>query len=112
MAKIIDHLMELAQYARQKINNHPRLKLLSSQYLNNCFQVLPLDPHKNPNQFTLKVRTHLVQSGKALVNFVQRPDGLTFLRLVNANNQTSEKDLDHFFLELNKSITSIDKLEY
>ncbi len=112
MAKIIDHLMELAQYAQQKINNHPRLKLLSSQYLNNCFQVLPLDQHKNPNQFTLKVRTHLVQSGKALVNFVQRPDGLTFLRLVNANNQTSEKDLDHFFLELNKSITSIDKLEY
>ncbi len=108
MGAIVEHLMELSQYARRKIDEHPRLKLLSSEYLNNCFQVTPKTPETDTNHFTLKVRTHLVQSGKALVNFVQRPNGETFFRLVNANNQTTQESLDQLFQEIDKSIAFVD----
>lgn len=104
MEQLFDHLMELSQYAREKIDKHPRLKLISSQYLNNCFQIIPSTPHTDINEYTLRVRTHLVRKGQALVNFVQRPDGMVYLRLVNANNLTKKTDLDQFFAILNDTI--------
>lgn len=112
MGLIIDHLLELSQYARQKIDKHPRLTLLSSQYLNNCFQVLPPGPGVDINHFTLQVRSHLVREGRALVNFVQRPDGKTFFRLVTPNNETTQDSLDQLFEEITKSITSVEELKH
>ena len=110
LAKIIDHLFELSSYAKSKIEKNPRLKMISSQYLNNCFQVLPPNEFMDINQFTLKVRTHLVQSGKALVNYVELPNKTIFFRLVAANNQTTTADLDRLFHEINLSIGVIDKI--
>ncbi len=109
MAKIIDHLFDLSSYAKTQIENHPRLKLISSQFLNNCFQVIPPNEFMDINQFTLKVRTHLVQSGKALVNYVELPNKTIFFRLVAANNQTTKVDLDRLFNEISHSMTIIDK---
>lgn len=110
LAKIIDHLFELSSYAKTKIENNPRLKMISSQYLNNCFQVVPPNEFMDINQFTLKVRTHLVQSGKALVNYVELPNKTIFFRLVAANNQTTVTDLDRLFQEIDLSIHAIDKI--
>ena len=107
---MIDHLFDLSTYAKQIIQTHPRLKLISSQYLNNCFQILPPNEFMDVNQFTLKVRTHLVQRGMALVNYVELPNKTIFFRLVSANNQTTREDLDHLFEEIALSITAIDKI--
>lgn len=110
MGEIIDHLFDLAAYAKERIEKHPRLKLVSSQYLNNCFQVIPLKEHVDINQFTLKVRTHLVQRGKVLVNYAERPDKTIFFRLVSANNQTKKSDIDHLMSELDLSIEALDQI--
>jgi len=110
LGKMIDHLFDLSTYAKQIIQTHPRLKLISSQYLNNCFQILPPNEFMDVNQFTLKVRTHLVQRGMALVNYVELPNKTIFFRLVSANNQTTREDLDHLFEEIALSITAIDKI--
>ncbi len=110
MAKIIDHLFDLASYAKNKIEDHPRFKLISSQFLNNCFQILPPNEFIDLNQYTLKVRTNLVQRGKALVNYVELPNKTIFFRLVAANNQTTREDLDHLFEEIQVSMTLVDKI--
>ena len=110
MAKIIDHLFDLASYAKNKIETHSRFKLISSQYLNNCFQILPPNEFIDINQYTLKVRTNLVQRGKALVNYVELPNKTIFFRLVAANNQTTREDIDHLFKEIQESMTLVDKI--
>jgi glutamate/tyrosine decarboxylase-like PLP-dependent enzyme len=110
MAKIIDHLFELSAYTKEKIESNPRFKLISSQYLNNCFQILPPNELVDINQYTLKVRTHLVQNGRALVNYVELPNKTIFFRVVAANNQTKKEDLDVLFNEINKSIQAIDAI--
>ncbi len=110
MAQIIDHLFEISDYAKNKIESHPRFKLVSSQYLNNCFQILPPNEFIDINQYTLKVRTNLVQRGKALVNYVEQPNKTIFFRLVAANNQTTLMDIDHLFEEIQESMTIVDKI--
>jgi glutamate/tyrosine decarboxylase-like PLP-dependent enzyme len=110
MAKIIDHLFDLASYAKNKIETHSRFKLISSQYLNNCFQILPPNEFIDINQYTLKVRTNLVQRGKALVNYVELPNKTIFFRLVAANNQTTREDIDHLFKEIQESMELVDKI--
>lgn len=110
MAAIIDHLFDVADYSKNTISTHPRMKLLSSKYLNNCFQITPPSDQVDINQFTLKVRTHLVQNGKALVNYVQKPEGLCFFRLVAANNQTTRADIDRLIKEIEASISAIDAI--
>ena len=110
LEEIIDHLFDLSAYAQKKVSENSRLKLLSAQYLNVCFQVNPLKEIVDINQFTLKVRTHMVQRGKALVNYVQKPDGSAFFRLVAANNQTTVEDLDRLFQEMMISVEAMDKI--
>lgn len=110
MGDIIDHLFNLSLYAKERIEAHPRLRLVSSQYLNNCFQVKPLKDFIDINQFTLKVRTHLVQTGKALVNYAERSDGTLFFRLVMSNNQTTIQDLDNLIKALDESIEAMDSI--
>lgn len=110
MGDIIDHLFDLSEYAKKKIEEHPRLKMISSQFLNNCFQVRPTKDLIDINQFTLKVRTHMVQGGKALVNYAERSDGTLFFRLVMSNNQTTIEDLDRLILALDGSIAAMDSV--
>jgi len=107
---MINHLFDLSEYIKQKILSNPRLKVISSQYLNNCFQVLPLNELTDKNEFTLNVRTDLVRRGVALINYVERPDKTTFFRVVTANNQTSFSDIDRLFEELQRSIEFLDSL--
>jgi hypothetical protein len=105
---MIDHLFEISHYVKEKIEHHPRLKLISSQYLNNCFQVIPANDLMDANQFTLKVRTHLVQKGVALVNYVELPNKSIFFRLVTANNTTEKIHIDQLFKEFDLAISKVD----
>lgn len=110
MEQIIDHLFDSAEYVKKQVEENPRLKILSASYLNVCFQVQPLKEIVDINQFTLKVRTHMVRKGHALVNYVQKPDGTIFFRFVAANNVTTTKDLDQLFAEISYSIEAMDKI--
>lgn len=110
MEEIIDHLFDLSTYVSKKVSENPRLKLLSANYLNVCFQVNPPKEIVDINQFTLKVRTHMVRRGNAMVNYVQKPDGTVFFRFVAANNITTTKDLDTLFAEISQSIEAMDKI--
>jgi glutamate/tyrosine decarboxylase-like PLP-dependent enzyme len=84
----IDGLLELARFARAEVEGRPKLKLISAQYLNVCFQVQPADPDADINAFTLWVRQQVVGEGNALVNYATKKDGTIFFRLVLANQQT------------------------
>jgi glutamate/tyrosine decarboxylase-like PLP-dependent enzyme len=88
-----EHLIELASYAAEKIQNDSRFKLYHFNYLNVCFQVIPRSV-ENINEFTLNVRSRLVKDGKAMVNYAQRPDGTIFFRLVFPNHLTQKTDID------------------
>lgn len=85
-----EHLLDLASYATQEIRKEPRFKLFHSHYLNVCFQVGSLGAQENTNSFTLKVRQELLSSGRAMVNYAERPDGTTFFRLVFPNHGTTK----------------------
>lgn len=85
-----EHLFELAQFATHEISQNPRFKLIHSNYLNVCFQVLARHNQENCNSFTLKVRNALLKEGKAMVNYAQRTDGTIFFRLVFPNHQTQK----------------------
>lgn len=89
LMKRTEHLFDLASFATQEISNDPRFKLISSQYLNVCFQVKARHNQENINSFTLKVRKALVESGKAMVNYAERTDGTIFFRLVFPNHGTT-----------------------
>lgn len=89
LKKRTEHLFDLAAFAEAEIKNNPRFKLLHAHYLNVCFQVHSRHNQENINSFTLKVRKALVEEGKAMVNYAQRPDGTIFFRLVFPNHQTT-----------------------
>jgi glutamate/tyrosine decarboxylase-like PLP-dependent enzyme len=89
----MDKLLELARFSQSEVERQPKLKLLSSQYLNVCFQVRPADPDEDIDTFTLSVRQQIVSEGKALVNYASRKDGAIFFRLVLPNHQTKPEHI-------------------
>ena len=90
LTKRTEHLLELAKFATHEVAANPRFELIHAHYLNVCFQVKPLRTRENLNSFTLKVRKHLIASGRAMVNFAERADGTIFLRLVFPNHLTDK----------------------
>jgi glutamate/tyrosine decarboxylase-like PLP-dependent enzyme len=110
LEEMMNHLFDLSEYVKQKIEQHSRLVLKSSQFLNNCFQIRPQNENVDINQYTLQVRTSLVQKGNTLINYVERPDKTIFFRLVCANNKTSIKDIDLIFSEIDKAIVQVDNI--
>lgn len=94
LIKRTEHLFDLAEYARFIVEKNPRFKFVSSNYLNLCFQVVPLRSKMDVNTFTLNVRKSLVKEGKSLVNYAKRSDGTIFFRLVFPNHQTQTSHID------------------
>jgi len=82
--------------------------MISTNYLNICFQIIPPRESIDINQFTLKVRSHMIKQGQAMVNYAQMIDGRLFFRLVFANNQTQEKDIDQLLKILEDNIQQVD----
>ncbi len=92
----IDRLFEMANYATDKISHCAELELIAPrQFLNICFRYVPRD-RSNIDQFNLELRDRLVKSGKSLVNYASW-NGKTMIRLILANPEIDQTDLDRFF---------------
>lgn len=100
LTKRTEHLLELARFAEQEILTQERFKLIHGNYLNVCFQVRSLRDTENSSSFTLKVRQELLRSGKAMVNYAQRPDGTIFFRLVFPNHGTQKSHISQLLKEI------------
>jgi len=92
----IDQLLELAQYATQKVIDCSELELIApTQFLNVCFRYVPKD-RSNSDHFNLELRDRLVKSGKSLVNYAS-VNRKIILRLILANPEMTPVDVDRFF---------------
>jgi len=98
--KLIDGQLEKAKYLVEKVNEHPRLKLVADrEFLNICFQVIP-NKEVDIDMYNYKLRFHLVKKGESLVNFARFEDGTTFFRYVLTNYATQKRDIDIFLENL------------
>ena len=106
--KNIDHIFEMAQYAKEKIKSSALLNLISPvESLNICFQIQPDSLEKSDwNQFNILVREKLLSEGKIMVNYANI-NSATCIRLITANFKLKQKDLDYFFFELEKIVTEL-----
>lgn len=103
-----EHLLDLAKFAAQEVEKHPRLKLIHAHYLNVCFQVRPLQDEDTINSFTLKVRAALLKEGQAMVNYAKRPDGTIFFRLVFPNHLTQKEHVSSLLELIIKEAEKLD----
>ncbi len=92
----IDWLFQMAEYATQKVNDCIELELMApTQYLNICFRYVDSN-QADLDQLNLELRDRLVKSGKSLVNYASL-NGKIVIRLVLANPDINQADLDQFF---------------
>ena len=108
LIKRTEHLFELAEYAREIVQKNPRFRFINANYLNLCFQVIPLRSKEDINTFTLNVRKSLVHQGKCLVNYAKRSDGTIFFRLVLPNHQTQKSHIDGLMQSILEIADSLD----
>lgn len=109
LQKRTEHLFDLAEFAVKEIEANDRFKLYHANYLNVCFQVHARRNQENINSFTLKVREALLKSGKAMVNYAQRPDGTIFLRLVFPNHKTDKGHVSQLLKLIEETADMLDK---
>jgi len=94
--RCIDRLFELAEYATQRVIEHPNLELMApTQSLNICFRYQP-HHQTDINAFNITLREQLRQSGQSLVNYAWFK-GHVVIRLVIVNFDLSKEDIDTFF---------------
>ena len=104
----IDNLIDMATYTENIVKEHPQLELLSArQSFAVCFRYVP-KTGKDLNQFNLEVRENLRKSGKSIVNYGYIGKTLA-IRLITANGELSELDIDLFFENLLSEAKQFDK---
>lgn len=97
--KRIDNLIEMAAYAENLVNEHPKLELLAQrQSFAVCFRYVSADK-TDLNTFNLKLRESLRKSGKSIVNYGYIGKTLS-IRLITANGELQKSDIDLFFTNL------------
>jgi glutamate/tyrosine decarboxylase-like PLP-dependent enzyme len=85
----------------EKIQNHRDLKLLlSPEYMNICFQILPKDPTIEVGEYNRKARELLMSRGRFMVNFSKDDVNGAFFRLVLSHWSLTEEILQELFEEL------------
>tara|TARA_B100001996_G_scaffold130988_1_gene99563 strand:- start:5628 stop:7040 length:1413 start_codon:yes stop_codon:yes gene_type:complete len=106
--KNIDHIFDMAQYAKKKIESSTLLHLISPvESLNICFQIQPKSLDNSEwNQFNINVREKLLSKGRIMVNYANIKS-TTCIRLITANFKLKQKDLDFFFVELEKTANDL-----
>ena len=102
--KNINHIFEMAQYAKEKIETSSLLHLITPiESLNVCFQIQPDSlPKSDWNTFNVNVRDKMLSDGKLMVNYAN-DNSITCIRLVTSNFKLKKKDLDFFFYEIEKT---------
>ncbi len=102
----IDNSMAMAQYAEGIVKNNPHLELLAPrQSFTICFRYLP-SSETDLNKANLALRESLRKSGKTMLNYGYIGGKLAF-RLVIANSEVEEKDIDLFFYHLHSTADKI-----
>jgi len=92
----IEHLFELAKFSEQYVLQHPQLELLApTQSLNVNFRYIP-QFKTDLNEFNLRARNQLVESGKSMVNYCYLENELS-IRLILLNPDLETTDLNKFF---------------
>jgi glutamate/tyrosine decarboxylase-like PLP-dependent enzyme len=108
LAARVDHLFELADLARSRVEQHPRLELVArGQAPNVCFRWLPADGH-DPDAFTMALRERLHRSGRALVNYAG-VDGRQVIRLTLSNADLARADVEEFLARLTRSAEELER---
>ena len=98
----IDNLIDVAKYAENKVVSNPNLELVASrQSFTLCFRYIP-KTKTDINKFNLELREILRKSGKSIVNFGYIGKDLS-LRLVAANGELSNADIDLFFKHIEQT---------
>ena len=102
--KNINHIFEMAQYAKEKIETSSLLHLITPiESLNVCFQIQPDSlPKPDWNTFNVNVRDKMLSDGKLMVNYAN-VNSITCIRLVTSNFKLKKKDLDFFFYEIEQT---------
>ena len=94
--KRIDNLIDMATYAENIVNEHPKLELLSErQSFAVYFRYVP-NNKMDLNKFNLDLRESLRKSGKSIVNYGYIGQTLA-IRLITANGELQKSDIDLFF---------------
>ncbi|MBW6478014.1 MAG: PLP-dependent decarboxylase [Bacteroidales bacterium] len=112
----IDNLIEMATYAENIVNQHPRLELMASrQSFSVCFRYQP-ENVVDLNEFNLAVRENIRKTGQSIVNYGYIGKDLT-IRLVMANGELRKKDIDKFFQNFlgaaeNLELQKVEEYEY
>ena len=105
----IDNSFEMAEYAEEKVKDHPDLELLvSRQSFTVCFRYMPVYD-TDLNDFNLEVREMLRKSGSTVVNYGYIGKTLA-LRLVTSNGELKKSDIDSFFSNLFNAAKELDKV--
>jgi glutamate/tyrosine decarboxylase-like PLP-dependent enzyme len=95
-ARRMEKQMELAQYARIKVKDTPKLELMAEpQSVAVCFRYRNRNGY-NINEFNVNLRENLRTSGKSLINYGYWNGDVT-LRYVAANPDSDNEDIDRLF---------------
>ena len=106
----INRMFELANYAKNKVENHNKLELLvNPQSLSVCFVYIN-NLSDNTDELNLAIRDKLMKKGLSMVNYGYLNGKLT-IRLVISNPEINEKDLDVFFNNFIEMGNSLQKEE-
>ena len=90
----LNHVVELAQYAEQKIKMTPFLEMaFPRQFVNLCFSYKP-KAGGNADQLNILVQKQLMQKGQAYINYTQ-VKGLTVLMINVVNPLVDKEDIDY-----------------
>ncbi len=103
----VDRFFELAKYAEQIVQREPSLELMAPRSsVTVCFR-FACRQAQDPNTFNLKVREKLARDGKCLVNYARLGEDVV-IRLVIANHDLTEADIDRFFRNFLEAAASLD----
>ncbi len=107
-ARKMEHLMELAAYAEQKVTQYSKLELfVPRETLTVCFRYIPEKP-TDTNQFNFQVRETLRKTGQSMVG-IARIDGTLVIRLIVTNSDSQKSDIDTFFKNFINTATLLEK---
>ena len=108
--KRIDHLIEMAEYAEEKVKKHPSLELMTDrQSFTVCFRYKG-DYQGDVNKLNLTIREQLRISGRSLVNYGYL-NGNLVIRWVVANAGIQKSDIDLFFVNFNQTTEEVLSLQ-
>lgn len=106
--KRMDHLMDMAQYCKDKVQNTEQLELMADvNSLTVCFRYND-EQEQDLNKFNLQVREYLRKSGMSMVNYGYIDDELV-IRFVVANADVQQSDIDTFIQNFEKAAKHIKK---